>query len=62
MNDNKIWVEYHAGVLVIIFNALGEKVKEVLLQQDRQEIDLSELPQGAYLMYVEGQSKHFIKQ
>jgi len=30
--------------------------------QDRQEIDLTELPQGAYLMYVAGQSKHFVKQ
>lgn len=62
VNDNKLWVEYHTGVAVVIYNALGEKVKEVMMQQDRQEIDLSELPQGAYLMYVEGQSKHFIKQ
>lgn len=62
VNDNKIWVEYHSGVSLVIFNTLGEKVKEVMMQQDRQEIDLSELSQGAYLMYVEGQSKHFIKQ
>ena len=62
VNDNKVWVEYHAGVRVIIYNALGEQVKDLQMLQDRQEIDLSELPQGAYMMFIAGQSKHFVKQ
>lgn len=62
VSDNKVWVEYQAGVRVVIYNTLGEKVKDLQMLQDRQEIDLTELPQGAYLMYVAGQSKHFVKQ
>jgi hypothetical protein len=62
VSDSKMWVEYHTGANLVIYNALGEKVMDTKLMQDRQELDLSALTQGSYLMIIEGQSKHFIKQ
>jgi hypothetical protein len=59
--DNKIWIEFKTGAQIAIYNSLGEKVKELVLQQDRQEIDLSNLPQGSYLMRGNDQHQLFIK-
>ena len=49
---NYIYVRYHDTVKVELFNILGKKIKEDLLENSQQKFDISHISNGMYLLKI----------